>query len=169
MIEWTVKLILDRIILFFVLNLAIVFHSNRILQDLIFRSIITLLLHLESSMSTGLGIQTLWSNNCPNVGNFIQQKQVDDDEFAPGTGYNFGSDSSSDTTPIHDFVLIELKRCKQKESASGEESRATRTRCTCIARHDRSKHVVLCSTKKKKESRWRFQNSTKLWYKTLQF
>jgi len=35
-------------------------------------------------MSTGLGIQTLWFNSCPSVGNFIQQKQVDDDEFAPG-------------------------------------------------------------------------------------
>ena len=38
-------------------------------------------------------------------GSFIPRKQRDDDEFALLTGYNLGSDSSSERTPIHDSIL----------------------------------------------------------------
>ena len=38
-------------------------------------------------------------------GSFIKGKQRDDDEFALITGYNLGSDSSSERTPIHDSIL----------------------------------------------------------------
>ena len=38
-------------------------------------------------------------------GSFIQRKQRDDDEFALVTGYSLGSDSSSESTPIHDSIL----------------------------------------------------------------
>jgi len=38
-------------------------------------------------------------------GNFFNRKQRDDDEFAIISGYNLGTNSSSDRTPIHDAIL----------------------------------------------------------------